>query len=161
MQCLRGCLQHQLRPRTHQQDIELPPGGPQALMSLLLRLWIVLCAIPALADSLKSVSQGMLFALVLATPVRGQRAPSLRGVRLTSGCAPMMSKTWSSCADRNWADLIDRHGIFEKGCESIREPKWHLRDLKYPCSLILIILIRMIYGARIRAALCLRERERE
>ena len=29
----------------------------------------------------------------------------------------------------------------------------------FPCSLILIILIRMIYGARIRAALCLRERE--
>ena len=66
------------------------------MMSLLLRLWIVLCAIPALAES---VSRGILLALVLATPVRGQRAPSFRGVRLTSGFAPMMSKTWSSCAD--------------------------------------------------------------
>ena len=54
-------------------------------MSLLLKLWIVLCAIPALAES---VSQGILLALVLATPVRGQRAPSFRGVRLVDQVRP-------------------------------------------------------------------------
>ena len=37
----------------------------------------------------------------------------------------------------------------------VKEPK------SFPCSLFLIILIRMIYGARIRAALCLREREKK